>query len=181
VVGGANALQLRAPELGDKELLSLARELADYCRARGVLFLVNDRVDVALEAGADGVHVGQSDHPERARDHLGPEPLLGVSLNVPDQAGEAESVGASYVAVTVWPTATKPEAVPLELEGLRRTCSLTSLPVVAIGGINASNADAVLEAGAAGVGVVSAVGAAPDPAAATRELAEAVRAYRSAR
>jgi thiamine-phosphate pyrophosphorylase len=178
VEGGASAVQLRAPELGDGELLPLARDLAAHCRERGVLFLVNNRVEVAVESAADGVHVGQADHPERVRERIGPKLILGLSVVAPEQAREAEHLGASYVSATVWATQTKPEAVPLGLEGLRETCRLTSLPVLAIGGINTSNAGEVLAAGAAGVAVVSAVGAATDPAAATRELVGAVRAYR---
>lgn len=176
--GGASAVQLRAPELDDNALLFLARELAVYCRDRGVLFLVNNRVDVALRSGADGVHVGQGDHPEEVRERLGPEPILGVSVDAPHQAEAAERLGANYVAAAVWATRTKPEAVPLGPPGLRETCRATSLPVVAVGGITAANAEEALAAGAAGVAVVSAVGAATDPAAATRELVDAVRAYR---
>ncbi len=179
--GGATAVQLRAPELGDAELLPLAREVAAYCRDRGVLFIVNDRAEVALASGADGAHLGQGDHPERARERLGPEPVLGVSVDAPEQAREAERLGATYVAATVWPSATKPEAVALGLEGLRKTSRTTSLPVVAIGGITASNATEALAAGAAGVAVISAVGAATDPVAATRELVEIVGAYREGR
>jgi thiamine-phosphate pyrophosphorylase len=176
--GGASAVQLRAPELGDDELLPLARELAAYCRDRGVPFIVNNRVEVALQSDADGVHVGQRDHPEEVRERIGPEPVLGVSVDAPHQAEVAERLGASYVAATVWATRTKPEAVPLGPRGLRETCRATSLPVVAVGGITAANAGEVLAAGAAGVAVVSAVGAATDPVAATRELMTAVRAYR---
>jgi thiamine-phosphate pyrophosphorylase len=176
--GGATAVQLRAPELGDHDLLTVAGELTAHCRERGVLFIVNNRIEVALESGADGVHVGQEDHPEGARDLLGPDPVLGVSVEGAEQAREAEHLGASYVAATVWPTSTKPEAAPLGLDGLRGVCVATSLPVVGIGGITASNAGDVLAAGAAGVAVVSAVGAAADPEAATRELVDVVRAFR---
>jgi thiamine-phosphate pyrophosphorylase len=178
VAGGATAVQLRAPELADQELLPLARELTAYCREHGVLFMVNNRIEVALEGGADGVHVGQGDHPERARDLLGPDPVLGVSVEGPGQAREAEHLGASYVAATVWSSETKPEAAPLGTDDLREVCAATSLPVVGIGGITASNAEDVLAVGAAGVAVISAVGAAADPEAATRELVDVVRAYR---
>lgn len=173
--GGATALQLRAPELSDEQLRPLASDLAERCREAGVLFVVNDRVDVAAQAGA-GSHVGQGDDPSEARRRIGPEAVLGISVSSQEQAVEAERAGADYLGVTVWTTATKPEAAPLGLEGLRAVVEATSLPVVAIGGIHADNASQALEAGAVGIAVVSAVGAASDPVAATQRLVEAVRA-----
>jgi thiamine-phosphate pyrophosphorylase len=173
--GGTTALQLRAPELSDEELRLLASELAQRCREAGVLFIVNDRLNVAAEVGA-GAHVGQGDDPSEARRRIGSDVVLGISVSSPEQAMEAERAGADYLGVTIWATATKPEAAPVGVEGLRAVAEATSLPVVAIGGIDADNARDALEAGAAGVAVVSAVGAAPDPVAATRRLVEAVRA-----
>ncbi len=175
IEGGANAVQLRAPEHRDQELLLLARELADRCRERGVLFIVDDRVELALACGAAGVHLGQGDAWPQARARLGPDLVLGVSVEDAEQAAAAETAGADYLGVTVFATATKPEAVPHGLAGLREISAATRLPVVGIGGINAANARQVLEVGAAGVAVISAVAAAPDPAAATRELVAAVR------
>jgi thiamine-phosphate pyrophosphorylase len=175
IEGGATALQLRAPELSDDELRQLASDLAERCRRAGVLFVVNDRVDVAAEVGA-GVHVGQGDDPSEARRRIGSDAVFGISVSSPEQAMDAERAGADYLGVTVWATATKPEAAPAGVEGLRAVAEATSLPVVAIGGIDAGNARKALEAGAVGVAVVSAVGAAPDPVAATRRLVEAVRA-----
>jgi len=175
IAGGANAVQLRAPEHGDDELLPLARELADRCRERGVLFIVDNRMELALASGAAGVHLGQGDPWAEARLRLGPEPVVGVSVEDPGQATAAEAAGADYLGVTVFSTSTKPDAVPRGLRRLREICDATSLPVVGIGGIDASNARKVLQAGAAGVAVVSAVAAAPDPAAATRELVAAIR------
>jgi thiamine-phosphate diphosphorylase len=160
IEGGATAVQLRAPELADDELRPLAADLADRCREARVLFVVNDRVDVAAEVGA-GAHVGQEDDPRAARDVLGRDGVLGISVASVENALAAAEVGADYLGITVWATRTKPEAAP------------RGLPVVAIGGIDGVNAREVLEAGAAGVAVVSAVGAAPDPIAATRELVEA--------
>jgi thiamine-phosphate pyrophosphorylase len=172
--GGADAVQLRAKELRDDELRPLALELAVACRDAGVLFVVNDRVAVALESGADGVHLGQGDDPGAARDRLGAGPVLGVSVGDAAQARAAERAGADYLGVTVWATATKADAVPGGLDGVRTIVTSTSLPVVGIGGIDASNAPSVLEAGASGIAVVSAVGAAPDAVAATRALVRAV-------
>lgn len=181
ILGGADAVQLRAPELSDEDLLKLATELAGACRAAGVLFVVNDRVDVAVASGAGGAHVGQGDRLEDARERLGSGRALGISVGTEDQARAAEAAGADYLGVTVWPTPTKPEAVPIGLDGLRAVVRATSLPVVGIGSIDASNAGQVLAAGAVGVAVVSAVGASPDPVAATRELVEVVRAQASVR
>jgi thiamine-phosphate diphosphorylase len=175
IEGGANAVQLRAPESSDEDLLPLARELADRCRERGVLFILDDRIDLVLACGAAGVHLGQGDRWQEARLRLGPSLVVGVSVEDTDQATAAEAAGADYLGVTVFPTATKPEATPLGLEGVRKISAATRLPVVGIGGIDAGNARQVLDAGAAGVAVVSAVAAAPDPAAATRELVAVVR------
>lgn len=175
IEGGANAVQLRAPEHRDEELLPLARELADRCRERGVLFIVDDRLELALACGAAGVHLGQGDPWPEARARLGPELVLGVSVEDAEQAIAAEGAGADYLGVTVFATATKSEAVPQGLERLREISAATRLPVVGIGGIDAANARQVLDAGAAGIAVVSAVAAAPDPAAATRELVAVVR------
>jgi len=169
IEGGASAIQLRASELTEGPLLFLAQELADACRQAGVLFVVNDRVEVAAKAGA-GAHVGQTDEPTGAREALGPEACLGVSVATPEEARAAEAAGADYLGVTVWATPTKADAVPRGLDGLRAVVDATSLPVVGIGGINPGNAPEVLGAGAAGVAVISAVGAAPDMAEAARRL-----------
>jgi len=175
IEGGANAVQLRAPEHRDEELLPLAQELADRSRERGVLFIVDDRIELALACGAAGVHLGQGDPWQEARARLGPDLVLGVSVEDAAQASAAEAAGADYLGVTVFATRTKPDAVPGGLERVRDISAATPLPVVGIGGIDASNARQVLDAGAAGVAVISAVAAAPDPAAATRALVAAVR------
>lgn len=175
--GGATAVQLRAPELGRAELLAVAEELAERSRDAGVLFVVNDRVDVAVAVDA-GAHVGQGDDPKAARSLLGPGRPLGISVASVEQALAAQADGADYLGVTVWATPTKPEAEPRGIHGLRAVVDATSLPVVAIGGIDAGNAGEVIEAGASGVAVVSAVGAAADPVAATRELADIVHGTR---
>ena len=179
IAGGATAVQLRAPELDDVRLGDLALEISEACHEAGVPFVVNDRPNVAAAFGV-GVHVGQGDDPGSARTAIGPNAVLGVSVSTAEEALAAEAAGADYVGVTVWATPTKPEASPRGLDGLRRVVDATSLPVVGIGGIDARNAREVLDAGAAGVCVVSAVGAAPDPERATRELADAVRVWEGA-
>lgn len=181
IEGGASAVQLRAPELDDARLIAVASSLAARARPDDVLFVVNDRADVALASGADGVHVGQGDDPEGAR-RRAPDPMvLGVSVGDADEARAAEAAGADYLAVTVWETATKPEAVPAGLDGLRAVAAATALPVVGIGGIDAGNAREVLAAGGAGIAVIGAVAAAPDPVAAVKELREVVDAFREGR
>jgi thiamine-phosphate pyrophosphorylase len=179
VQGGAGTVQLRAPELADRpeELLALAREIAGICRSHGVLFIVNDVVDVAVRSGADGVHLGQEDEVTGAREAIGPDRVFGLSVETPEQARTAEALGADYLGVTVFSTATKPEARPVRLEGLREIVEVTSLPVVAIGGVDASNAREVLSAGASGLAVVSVVGEAEDPVRATRDLVVAVAEF----
>jgi thiamine-phosphate pyrophosphorylase len=179
IEGGATALQLRAPEMVDEELGSLATELASWCREAGVLFIVNDRLEVALRSGADGVHLGQGDRLEGARDRLGPARVLGISVEDAAQAHAAAEAGADYLGLTVWTTTTKPEARGRGLDGLSSVSRESDLPVVAIGGVNAANARDVLAAGAAGIAVISAVAAASDPVAATRELRQIVDGYRN--
>jgi len=179
IAGGATAVQLRAKDLADDDLLSLGKELSARCRAAGVLFVVNDRVAVALESGADAVHVGQTDELSDVRDRIGSDVVLGISVRDAVQAVAAETDGADYLGVTVWSTPTKPDAIPGGLDGLREIVAATSLPVVGIGGIGPSNAAEVLAAGAAGVAVISAVGAAEDPVATTRVLAEVVGRWRA--
>ena len=177
LAGGATMLQVRAPELGDDELEELARGVVEACGDSPTLPIVNDRVEVAVRAGAAGVHVGQGDAPASVRARIG-DRLLGVSVSTPEEALLAAAFGADYLGVTVWRTATKPEAWPAGLEGLAAVARATSLPVVGIGGVTAANATEVLAAGAAGVAVVSAVGAADDMEAATRELVEIVSGWK---
>jgi thiamine-phosphate pyrophosphorylase len=179
IEGGADVVQLRAPELSDHELLSVAAEIGRRCQRGQVLFVVNDRIDIAVAVGAGGAHAGQGDHPESASERLGPRGVLGISVTTPEQAEAAERAGADYLGVTVFATPTKAEAVPIGLDGLRSIVEATSLPVVGVGGIDPSNVRKVLATGAFGVAVVSAVGMASDPVAATRRLVEAVRAAES--
>jgi thiamine monophosphate synthase len=156
IAGGATALQLRAPEIDAEPLRAIAADLRARTRGTDVTFVVNDVV-------------------VRARAELGPDRILGVSVLDADQAVLAASLGADYLGVTVWSTATKPDAAPAGLDEVRRIAEATPLPVVGIGGIDASNAGDVIRAGAAGVAVISTVADADDPVAATRALRSAVR------
>ncbi len=172
--GGAAVVQLRAKRTPDREVLHWARAIRRLTREAGALLIVNDRFDLALLAEADGVHLGQDDLPPAclpaaARARL----LVGRSTHSLDQAREACREPVDYVACgPVFGTRSKDTpyaARGLELLGeVARACA--PRPVVAIGGIEAGNLPAVLEAGAAGAAVISAVAAAPDPLAATRRL-----------
>ncbi len=158
------------------ELLPLARQLARRCREVGALFIVNDRADLALAAGADGLHVGQDDLPaRRARQILRPGMILGVSTHDPEQARRAVADGADYVAVgSIYPTTTKAGFQLVGPDLIRRVRPEVPVPLVGIGGITADNAGAVLAAGADAVAVISALCAAPDPEAATRAFLERI-------
>ena len=140
--------------------------------------IVNNRLDVAVAAGADGAHVGQSDTPvAEARARLGPDAILGLSITDPAQLAGLDEEAVDYLGVgPVFPTGTKPDAAPpIGLDGLRACRSLTALPIVAIGGIGPGNAADVIRAGADGVAVVSAIAGADEPETVARELAEIVR------
>ncbi|CAA6667799.1 unnamed protein product [Spirodela intermedia] len=162
IEGGATMVQLREKEAETREFVEAARACVEICRPRGVPLLINDRVDVALACGADGVHVGQSDMPAHlARSLLGPAKIIGVSCKTPAQAAAAFAGGADYVGCGgVFPTNTKANNVTVGLDGLRTVCMASELPVVAIGGIGAGNASSVMEIATPtlkGVAVVSAV------------------------
>jgi thiamine-phosphate pyrophosphorylase len=172
--GGAGAIQLRAPDLPDDELIAVGSALARACADANVLFVLNDRPEIAVTVGAGGAHVGRGDDPSEARRLLGSDRVLGMSVETASQAREAEDLGADYLGVTVWATPTKPEAAPGGLALVRAISANSALPIVGIGGIDAANAASVIDAGAAGVAVISAVAAAPDPIEATRELVRVV-------
>jgi thiamine-phosphate pyrophosphorylase len=174
--GGVTVVQLRWKVGPLREMLRWGAALRELCRRHHVPFLINDRADVALALEADGVHVGQEDlPPEVARRLMGPRALIGVSARTPEQAQAAEAAGADYLGTgSVFPTGSKEGARLIGLEGLRAVVRATRLPVVAIGGVNAENAAACIQAGAAGVAVISAITQAPDPEAAARALRRAV-------
>lgn len=177
LAGGVTMVQLRAKHLPDRTCLALAREIGECCRARAVPFLVNDRVDVALAAGVDGVHLGVDDLPlVDARRLLGPNAFIGFSPETDDQAATARGFGASYLGVgPVFATASKSDAgAPIGPAAVGRRAALSGLPTIGIGGITATNAAEVIAAGAAGVAVVGAILRSNDPAAAAQQLRAAV-------
>ncbi len=177
--GGIDAVQLRGKDLPAREQLAIGRELRAITRDAGVLFIVNDRVDLALALAADGVHVGQDDLPaEIVRRLVGPEMIIGVSAATIPEALAARAAGADYLGVgAIYGTATKLDAGAATGSALLGTIAgAVDLPLVAIGGINATNVAAVIAAGAAGAAVVSAIIAADDPEAAARELQRRIAA-----
>ncbi|MDR7600306.1 MAG: thiamine phosphate synthase [Armatimonadota bacterium] len=179
LVGGATVVQLRDKQASGRELVQWARQLRALTRRARATFVVNDRVDVALAAEADGAHVGEDDLPVAdARRLLGPDRVVGASAGTVEEALRAEADGADYLGVgPVFPTATKPDAGgAIGPEGLRRIVEAVRIPVVGIGGITLDNAAEVIRAGAAGVAVISAVAAADDMVEATRRLREVVDA-----
>lgn len=181
LAGGAGCIQVRGKDWPGRELYELAATLRPLTAAARALLIVNDRVDIALAAGADGAHIGQSDLPATAaRRLLGPGKVLGLSVgSVAEALADARVV--DYLSVSpVFATPTKPEAgagLGLELVG-EIAAAAAPLPVIGIGGLSAANAAACLAAGAVGVAVVSAVVSAPDVEAATRKLHEVLRQAR---
>jgi thiamine-phosphate diphosphorylase len=173
--GGASMLQWRDKRREKGDQLPQARALRELCARHGALLIVNDHVDLALAAGADGVHLGQRDLPvELVRPLVPPGFIIGVSTNNAQEARRAEANGASYVAIgSIFPTASKePERTrAASPERVREVKAAVRVPVVAIGGINASNISQVLAAGADAIAVISAVCSAADPRSAAAELA----------
>lgn len=173
VAGGVCCVQLREKHCSTREFIDEARQLLALLRPQKIPLIVNDRVDVALAIGADGVHLGQSDmHIRDARQLLGPQRIVGISAESLGDAIQAERQGADYIGVSpVFGTATKEDiAEPLGLVGLRRIRQAVKVPLVGIGGIHAGNAAEVMHSGADGVAVVTAIVSAQCPETSAREL-----------
>jgi len=173
VLGGVTIVQLRAKDLGTRDFLELALRVSEKLGKTGIPLLINDRVDIALACGAAGVHLGQDDMPlPDARRLLGPDKMIGISVNTLDEAAEAERLGADYLGLgPIFGTSTKQTVLPvLGPEGIQRLRRQIRIPMVAIGGINAGNAGAVKKAGADGIAVVSAILGARDARQVAAEL-----------
>ncbi len=186
LAGGAPTIQLRLKSASARELLEAAQTLMPVVRSAGALFIVNDRLDVALAAGADGVHLGPDDLPVKdvrraadaravdadARSGVADTFIVGYSTDTTDEAARAEAEGADYLGVgAVYATANKSDAGDvIGLKGLRRVVKAVSIPVVAIGGITPERAPAVAKTGACGSATIGAVMSAAEPAEAVREL-----------
>lgn len=157
--GGVTCVQLREKELTPEDFLKEAKEIRALCKQYQVPFLINDNVEIAIQCGADGVHVGQSDmRADQVRSLMGEDPIVGVSVKTVEQALRAEDAGADYLGVgAVFSTATKKDASIVTYETLHQICRSVSIPVVAIGGINKENMQRLAGSAVDGVALVSAI------------------------
>jgi thiamine-phosphate pyrophosphorylase len=180
VLGGATIIQLRSKTWSTREFLDVAFRVKGFLERRRIPLFINDRVDIALVCGAQGVHLGQSDMPAgEARRILGKRALIGISANTIAEACQAEKEGANYLGVgPVFFTSSKKE-IPevLGIEGFKAIRRKVRIPVLAIGGINAGNARSLIAVGADGIAVISAISQAADPRRAACQLKKAVLEY----
>lgn len=182
--GGADVVQLRVKDLDDMDFLDVAKEIAPIAKKHRKLFIVNDRLDIALASGAGGVHLGQSDGSVFAARNISPKNfVIGVSVGNVEEALAAEREGASYVALSpVFTTPSKADAGEGHgLEMLRSIKDAVKIPVIAIGGMNKDNIPDVIEAGADGIAVISAVVSQPDIVKAARDLKKLIKASKDRR
>lgn len=178
VKGGATMVQLREKDCSTREFIELAAKLKETLKPLGVPLLINDRVDVALAVDADGVHIGQSDMPyETARKLLGPDKIIGLSVENMDDIRVANGLDVDYVGISpVYSTHTKTDtAAPFGLDGLCEAVKLSVHPTVAIGGMNMKTAKDVMACGTDGIAVVSAIVSADSPCEAARNLLEVMK------
>ncbi|MEE9604819.1 MAG: thiamine phosphate synthase [Candidatus Scalindua sp.] len=177
--GGADAIQLREKAISDEEFIPLAREIHDIAAQRGTLLIINDRVDVAKEVNAEGVHLGQQDiNISEARDVIGNEKIIGVSTHNVEQARQAQKEGADYIAIgPVYPTGTKINEPPVGLEVVREVAKEISIPFVVIGAITLENLDEVLKTGATRVAICSAIISSKDILSSTRQFKDKLTLY----
>ena len=172
---GATAIQLRIKDAPSREMYNIGREIRRLTRDYDALYIVDDRLDIALAVDADGVQLGPEDLPIDVARELAPNLIIGASIYSLEEALKAEEMGADYLgAGAIYPSPSKPDAKVLGIEGLKEVVSKVSIPVVAIGGINHDNAADVIRAGADGVAVISAVMAADDVYQATLSLKEII-------
>lgn len=179
--GGATAIQFRDKVHDKGDQLPIARRLRDLCDEFNASFIVNDHADLAVACSAHGLHVGQHDLPvPEVRRVLAPHQFVGTSNALLEEAQASGAEGADYIAVgAMYDSSSKGNTRPAGIEGLRRVREIVSgVPIVAIGGINLGNVDPVLEAGADGVCVISAVCLADDPEGAARDLAGHIQAHK---
>jgi thiamine-phosphate diphosphorylase len=176
IAGGVTMVQLREKEASTCDFLEAARAMRALTERLGVPFVVNDRVDIALAACADGVHLGAADMPvAAARKLVGEKLFIGATARSVEAARAAKEAGADYLGVgAVFPTGTKSDTITIGKDALRAIKEATGLPIVGIGGVNAQNAAAVIRAGADGVAVVSAVLSQTNAEAAARALRRAM-------
>ncbi|MDO9033941.1 MAG: thiamine phosphate synthase [Methanoregula sp.] len=184
IAGGADVIQLRDKSCSSRDLIRIGRTVREITRRSSTLFIINDRLDVAVACGADGVHLGQGDMRTDVARQIAPQGfIIGVSVSTVDEAVRAEREGADYVALSpTFSTESKPDAGPghgpYMLREIRQN---VSVPVIAIGGIHRGNVREVIAAGAAGVAVISAVVGAEDITAAARDLKNLIRQCKARR
>lgn len=176
IQGGVTFVQLREKKKSKEEIIQIAREIKQITDKYQIPFVINDNVEVALEVGADGVHVGQEDMKAvEARRILGDKKIIGVSVHTVEEAVEAQKMGANYIGVgAVFPTSTKKNAVKMSNKTLQDICQAVDIPVVAIGGIQTENIMELKESGIDGIAVVSAIFSKKDIKQAAKELREMV-------
>lgn len=182
LAGGARLIQLREKEMPVPDFLRLAELLRAHTARAGALLIINDRLDVALAVGADGVHLGQTDFPIASARRLAPDLIIGASTHSPAEARAAERAGASYINIgPLFPTQTKIWSGKfLGLEGLAKIARRVTIPWTVMGGIKPEHVPALIQAGAHTIAVVTAITAANDPAQAARELLFEIRGQKSA-
>ena len=172
IQGGATFVQLREKELDEGDFLEEAREIQKLCQKYQIPFVINDNVQIAVQIGADGDHVGQSDMKAGdVREKLGLDKIIGVSAQTVEQALLAQKMGADYLGVgAVFHTGSKADADNVSHDTLREICEAVEIPVIAIGGIGAGNVMQLSGSGICGIAVISALFAQPDIKAAAKEL-----------
>jgi thiamine-phosphate pyrophosphorylase len=175
LAAGVRLVQLREKDLNSRLLYELAVEFQRQTKAAGALLIINDRLDIALAAGADGVHLGQDDLPVSVARRLGPELLIGASTHSLEEALGAQEAGASYVNIgPIFATPTKEAATPLGPGMIDRVVPQLRIPWTTMGGIKKTNIDQVVARGARHPAVITAVTAAPDPTITARELRQMI-------
>jgi len=180
VEGGIRVVQVRDKKSSTKEIITAVKKIRSFLKQTNVTLLINDRVDVAFIVQADGVHLGQSDlNVSEARSILGDKAIIGLSVETLDQAMDAQRETVSYLAASpVFLSTTKLDCnAPWGVKGLTRLCTVSSHPIVAIGGIDLTNIEKILECKVAGIAIVSAITRAKCPQTATRKILNKMRAY----
>lgn len=181
VQGGVTMIQLREKECSTREFYYIAKEVAEFLRPYKIPLIINDRIDIALAVKAKGLHIGQSDMPyEKARELMGADAIIGLSVESLEDALEAENLGVDYLGLSpVYTTPTKKELTHgLGLEGVKAIRDMSRHKLVAIGGINLSNCAEIIQAGADGIAVVSAICSAESPMEAAKQLKQEIEVAR---
>jgi len=179
IKAGVKIVQYRDKEVSTKSMIEEAKKIKEECDRNNVLFIINDRIDICLAVGADGVHVGQDDMPYDIARKLLPDKIIGLTAHNVDEAIEAEKLGADYIGVSpIFETTTKLDAGPAAgIELIKHIKDKIKIPFVAIGGINQENLDGVLKAGAKSVAIMSALLTKDDVEEEAKKLISKIRNY----